>query len=345
MGFYTIMKKLGLIVDAGPSKSKLARQAQQQPKPKPKPKPKTKPKVQPQSHANDTERVSGENDDADTDASASNIAAGQSKPLRLGALGTPVWLTSGPWDALVDLAAKARQTTLTPPITVEGISKNDEEVDHILASVTGLGIGPDSQYVRPFIRRKRLRCMLMSLPANHARCFWMGKSIEDLAALVPDQGEHLPVNSRMSIIELTNFFGFSLTVGPLLISMAACFWKGALDGHGPAEVEQMVLDPALSRISASMDAYSKSIGELALGLPCHPCPAKAIAKAPAEILAATPNSAALPPIVTPAKRTRTTTPVQGTPREGKRTQPTTGKKLTRPTPFKSKRLRPHVREK
>ena len=277
MGFYTIMKKLGLVADANP-RPRLRR----------------------------VWRKSGGTGGADDDASPANsvVAAGQHEPLRLGAQATCVWLTSGPWAALVDLTTRARQATLTPPITVEGIAKNDEEVDQILSTVKGIGCGHDSQYVRPSIRRKRLRCLLMSVPESHAVNFWVGKNMEDLVALVPDQGEHLPLKSHMSVIELTNFFGFSLVAGPLLVSMTACLWKGAIDEHGYAEVEKTVLDPALSRISASMEAYSTSIGKLPLDLPCHPCPSKAMAKAPAEICAATPNVSPLKPIVTPSKGTK-----------------------------------------
>ena len=110
---------------------------------------------------------------------------------------------NGPWEGLGQVVSTARQARLTPPKGPEGIRQNDLDVNTLIMGWQCLKTGPASTYVRPFVRRKRLLCMLIEDGQGHK--FWDDMSIKQLSELVPDQGGHLPVESRLTAPKLTAF--------------------------------------------------------------------------------------------------------------------------------------------
>ena len=84
--------------------------------------------------------------------------------------------------------------------------------------------GSASNYVRPTIRRKRLRSMLLQLEWG-AEQFWEGMTMKELQDIVPDMGEHLTsFGDEMLATRAADMFGVCPKVGALLLPMAACFW-------------------------------------------------------------------------------------------------------------------------
>ena len=158
--------------------------------------------------------------------------------LRLGAMQAPQALRTDPkcWTGLKEFATAAAKTDFVQPSSVAGVAANDSQADAFMAEHGSplLG-GKSSQYVRPFVRRKRLRSMLSALEASSdaatAASFWAGKSVKDLSEIVPDMSDALAsMPQGMAALDAARMFQLSIVTGPLLLSMAACFWNNALAG-------------------------------------------------------------------------------------------------------------------
>ena len=121
------------------------------------------------------------------------------------------------------------------PSSVAGVAANRQADAFMCAHGSPLLGGKDSKYVRPFVRRKRLRSMLSALAASSdaatAASFWAGKTIYDLSHMVPDMSDALAsMPQGMAVLDAAHMFQLDTVTGPLLLSMAACFWKNALAG-------------------------------------------------------------------------------------------------------------------
>lgn len=142
------------------------------------------------------------------------------------------------WPRLKEFvtAATMAAATFEPPSSVAGVAANDAQADAFMAEHGHVVLGgATSRYVRPFVRRKRLRSMLSALVASSdaatAASFWEGKSILDLSLIVPDMSEALnSMPPDMLALDAARLFQLSIVTGPLLLSMAACFWNNALEG-------------------------------------------------------------------------------------------------------------------
>ena len=151
---------------------------------------------------------------------------------------TPQALRTDPkcWTGLKVFATAALKTDFVQPSSVAGVAANDSQADAFMAEHGAplLG-GKCSQYVRPFVRRKRLRSMLSALMASSgaatAASFWEGKSIKGLSEMVPDMSDALAsMPQGMAVLDAAHMFQLDTVTGPLLLSMAACFWHNALAG-------------------------------------------------------------------------------------------------------------------
>jgi hypothetical protein len=86
--------------------------------------------------------------------------------------------------------------------------------------------GKRSLHMRPWITRK---CLFSLLP----RCsvgtnFWADMTVSELKGMVPDVTEQLPeLPADSAVRHVTSIFGLSPRVGPLMISLAACFCNRA----------------------------------------------------------------------------------------------------------------------
>ena len=158
--------------------------------------------------------------------------------VNLGAMQAPQALNTDPkqWAGLRKFVAAAEKLKLTPPTDLEGVAANDTEADEFMAQHGSVLLGgKNSKYVRPFVRRKRLRSMLSSLSASSnaavAASFWQVKTVADLTTMVPDMSEALTsLPQDMAVLDVARMFELSPVTGPLLLSMAACFWGSALGG-------------------------------------------------------------------------------------------------------------------
>ena len=158
--------------------------------------------------------------------------------MHLGATQAPQALRTDPkcWTGLRQFVNAATKTAFTAPSSVAGVAANDSEADAFMAEHGSplLG-GKSSQYVRPFVRRKRLRGMLSALvkssDADTASTFWKDKSVKDLSEMVPDVCDALASMPKdMPALDAAKLFQLSIVTGPLMLSMAACFWNNALGG-------------------------------------------------------------------------------------------------------------------
>ena len=158
--------------------------------------------------------------------------------VRLGAMQTPQALRTDPkrWTGLKEFATAAAKTDFVQPSSVANVAANDSQADAFMAEHgSPILSGKHSQYVRRFVRRKRLRSMLSALVASSdaatAASFWAYKCVKDLSEMVPDMSDALAsMPQGMAALDAARLFQLSIVTGPLLLSMAACFWKNALKG-------------------------------------------------------------------------------------------------------------------
>ena len=73
------------------------------------------------------------------------------------------------------------------------------------------------------VRSPHLPRMLLENVQGHT--FGNNMTVQQFSQLVPDQAGHLPVHGHLKVQELSAWFGFDRAVGPLLVSMSACFWN------------------------------------------------------------------------------------------------------------------------
>ena len=164
-----------------------------------------------------------------------------------------------------------QKTVFPPASSVAAVRQNDGLIDNILQMMTGLRTGPQSEYLRPWVRRKRLRCMLEALPDGGA--FWTDMTIADLKAYTPDMNEHLTsFDDSAPLRDIMDLFRIQCKSGPLLLPMAACLWA---DAHNT--------DPSIATAlseSQSQSLYLRLANEYRQGSDeqVWPCPATMVSQ-------------------------------------------------------------------
>ena len=187
-------------------------------------------------------------------------ASSDAATVRLGAEGTPKAIAPQKrWTGLRKFVAGVRGAKSLPaPVDVASLRENDRRADEILRAVgKPLLAGPASRYVRPTIRRKRLRSMLLQL-GPHAEQFWEGMTMKELQDIVPDMGVHLnSFDDNMLVTKVVAMFGLCPKVGAMLLPMAACFWKGAWNRDSELVLKCIRFPAAMAR---AHEAYKNKHG-------------------------------------------------------------------------------------
>ena len=194
----------------------------------------------------------------------------------LGAEGKTFNILPGPWPLLDTMVKTTRATKFTPPVDCASVAANDQEFDALLQTWGGLGPrdGPHSGYLRPFVGRKRLRCMLADVAGSEQ--FWQRAGVQLLRDLSADLGNHLAVVQgrrslcrQLSVPEFNDFFGFDPRSGPLLIAASACFWNGAVKQHGLTAI-QAEAETNFERVAIAMDQHRQAVTDaMPAGLVCN----------------------------------------------------------------------------
>lgn len=109
------------------------------------------------------------------------------KVFHVGPDSTPVVLTTEEsWINLRTMVADARAIKLAPPSSIEGVRCNDEHVNTLLSKWAFMNSGPCSKYCRPWLRRMRLRSLLLRL-GTAATGFWENMNMADLKVAISER--------------------------------------------------------------------------------------------------------------------------------------------------------------
>ncbi len=107
----------------------------------------------------------------------------------------------------------------------QDILTNDRAYDGLLQRLPGMG--PQSEYVRPHVRRKYVY-MACHLHPKAATELWSNITIGTLGTIVPDMADVLDEFGPADPASSLHFFGFDESTGPLLVSCWGCLCKPLL---------------------------------------------------------------------------------------------------------------------
>lgn len=148
--------------------------------------------------------------------------------IRLGATQTPCQLEpeGSKWTQFEELRSSVAHLPTCGGSALD-IQEADHALDDGLRRCSWLSCGDQSQYVRPWIRRKILYAVLSSSDADSA-AFWTGMTIKQLGAYVPDMTQQMKVFPDDALAtDVVALFGLPPAVGPFLLPMIGCLWHGA----------------------------------------------------------------------------------------------------------------------